>query len=51
MFELEKEIDLVDLDDETKAKFEHMLEMLGECEDVQAVHHNANIEEVEVDEE
>lgn len=36
---------LVDLDEETKAKFEHMLEMLAECEDVQQVHHNANIEE------
>lgn len=42
---------LVDLDDETKGKFNHMLEMLAECEDVQAVHHNANIEEEIEDEE
>ena len=42
---------LVDLDDETKGKFNHMLEMLAECEDVQAVHHKANIEEEIEDEE
>lgn len=37
----------VDLDDETKHKFKHMLDMLHECEDVQAIYHNANYSEDE----
>ena len=41
----------VDLDEETKPKFEHMLQMLSECEDVQTVHHNAHLDEAEEDEE
>lgn len=36
---------LVDLDDETMTKFQHMLDILAEIDDVQAVHHNANIVE------
>ncbi len=36
---------LVDLDEDSKTKFDHMLQMLGEIDDVQAVHHNANIQE------
>ena len=35
----------VDLNEEQQEKFQRMLDMLSECDDVQAVHHNANIEE------
>ncbi len=35
----------VSLSDEQREKFEHMLEMLHESEDVQAIYHNADIEE------
>lgn len=35
----------VDLNEEQQEKFQRMLDMLSECDDVQAVHHNANIAE------
>ena len=35
----------VTLSDEDKAKFERMLEMLDDCEDVQQVYHNVNLED------
>lgn len=40
----------VDLSDEDKAKFERMMAMLDESEDVQAVYHNANIDLDETEE-
>lgn len=40
----------VDLSDEDKAKFERMMGMLDESEDVQAVYHNANIDLDETEE-
>ena len=33
----------VDLNEEDRAKFDRMMEMLDECDDVQSVYHNANI--------
>ncbi len=35
----------VTLSEEDKAKFERMLEMLDDCEDVQQVYHNVNLED------
>ena len=35
----------VDLSDEDLAKFQRMLDLLSECEDVQSVYHNANLPE------
>jgi len=37
----------VTLDDSQKEKFQHMLDMLHECEDVQTIYHNADIDEDE----
>lgn len=37
----------VDLDDESNEKFQRMLSLFSECDDVQAVYHNANIKDVE----
>lgn len=37
----------VDLDDETNEKFQRMLSMFAECDDVQAVYHNANLKDEE----
>ncbi len=37
----------VDLDDEANEKFQRMLNMFSECDDVQAVYHNANLKETE----
>ena len=34
-----------ELTDEQKEKFMHMLDILHECEDVQAIYHNADIDE------
>ena len=34
----------VTLSEEDKAKFERMLEMLDDCEDVQQVYHNVDLE-------
>ena len=34
----------VDLDEEHEAKFRRFLDLLSECDDVQDVHHNANID-------
>lgn len=35
----------VDLDDDAKEKFERMMNLFAECDDVQAVYHNANLDE------
>ena len=35
----------VTLSEEDKVKFERMLEMLDDCEDVQQVYHNVNLED------
>lgn len=37
----------VDLDDEANEKFQRMLDLFAECDDVQAVYHNANIKDAE----
>ena len=41
----------VDLDDDHLAKFERLLNLLKECDDVNEIHHNANLPEEEEDEE